>query len=369
MMKRSIYITKVKISKTEKKAVEKVFDSGMIAQGPKVAEFEKRFAKFCGAKYGVATNSGTAALHCACYAVGIGAGDEVITTPFTFVASANAILMVGGKVVFTDIEEETFNIDPQQIKRKISYKTKVIIPIDLFGHPYDYSAVKKIIKKKKILIVEDACQAVGAKYKGYQAGMLGDIGCFSFYATKNMLTGEGGMLVTNNQNFAEKAKMLRHHGQSEKKRYQYFDLGYNYRMTDFVAALGIEQLKKVERLNKQRIKNAQFYLKELANTKGLVLPKTKKGVKHVFHQFTMRITGDFKLNRDQFFDYLKEKGIYCGVYYPKPLHLHPHFQKMGYKKGDFPVAERLAQEVISLPIHPYLTKSELKYIVDTIKTI
>lgn len=368
-MKQSIYITKVKIDKIEKRAMERVFDSGMIVQGPKVAEFEKKFAKFCGAKYGVAVNSGTAALHCACYGVGLGPGDEVITTPFTFVASANAILMAGGKVVFADIEDETFNIDPQQIKKKITSKTKAIIPIDLYGHPYDYQSVKKIVKKKKIFIIEDACQAVGAEYQGRKAGTLGDIGCFSFYATKNMMTGEGGMLVTKNIKFAERARMFRHHGQSEKKRYQYFDLGYNYRMTDFVAALGIEQLKKVTKLNQLRIKNARYFLKHLADIKGLILPKTKKRIKHVLHQFTIRVTPDFPLNRDKLVDYLKDKGIFCGIYYPQPLHLHPHFRRLGYKKGDFPVAEKISREVISLPVHPYLTKSELKYMVKAIKSI
>lgn len=368
-MKRQIFITKVKIGKAERRAVEEVFDSGMIVQGPKVAEFEEKFAQFCGAKNGVAVSSGTAALHCALYAINLKPGDEVITVPFTFVATANCILMSGGKIVFVDIDEETFNIDPEQIRNKITKKTKAIIAVDLYGQPYNYDAVNKIAKENGLFLIEDACQAVGAQDKGRKAGTLGDIGCFSFYATKNMLTGEGGMVVTNKKKYAERAKMFRHHGQSEEKKYEYLDLGYNYRMTDFVAALGIEQLKKIKKLNLLRRKNAQYFVENLKGIKGLILPKVKKGKKHVFHQFTVRATRDFKMTRDELVGYLKEKGIFCGVYYPKPLHLHFHFQRLGYKKGDFPVSERMSGEVLSLPVHPYLTQSELKYIVKVIKSI
>ncbi len=368
-MKKQIFVAKVKISQKEKEAILKVLDSGMIAQGPKVVEFEEKFAAFCGVRNGVAVSSGTAALHCALYAINLKPGDEVITVPFTFVATANCILMSGGKIVFTDIDEETFNISPEQIKNKITKKTKAIIAVDLYGQTYDYDAVKKIAKENGLFLIEDASQAVGAEDKGRKAGTLGDIGCFSFYATKNLMTGEGGMVVTNKKEYADRVRMFRHHGQTEDKRYEYLDLGYNYRMTDFVAALGIEQLKKIKKLNILRRKNAQYFMQNLKGIKGLILPKVKKGKRHVFHQFTIRVTPDFKMTRDEFASYLKEKGIFCGIYYPKPLHLHAHFQRLGYKKGDFPVSERMSDEVLSLPVHPYLTQSELKYIVKVIKSI
>lgn len=366
---RPINISVIKVDNEEKRAIEKVLESGMIVQGQKVAEFEEKFAKFCGSKYAVAVNSGTAALHCACYALGISQGDEVITSPFTFVASANCVLMSGGKVVFADINEETYNISPLEIKKKINSKTKAIIPIDLYGQPYDYEEVKKIADKYGLKIIEDACQAVGAKYHEKKAGTLGDIGCFSFYATKNLMTGEGGMLVTNNEEFAKKAKMFRSHGQEEGKKYQYYDLGYNYRMTDMIAALGIEQLKKVIKLNSVRIQNAQYLLEGLSGIKGLVLPKVKIGNAHVFHQFTIRIMNGFRFTRDELYEYLAKKGIHCGIYYPQPIHLSPHFQKYGHKKGECSIAEKLSGEVISLPIHPYLTKSDLDYMIKVIKAV
>lgn len=357
------------IGEEEIEAVEKVLKSGMIAQGPKVVEFEKRFAKFCGTKYAVAVNSGTAALHCALYACGVKTGDEVITTPFTFVATANAIIMQGAKPVFVDILPDTFNFDPTRIEEKITKRTKAILPVDLFGQIYDVEAVKKIARKYNLKIIEDACQAHGAEYKNKKAGTFGDIGCFSFYATKNMTTGEGGMIVTNKKGYAELAKRFRHHGQSEKTRYQYFDLGYNYRMTDIAAAIGIEQLRKLDSFNEKRIRNAKILTEGLENIKGLIVPIVKKGYKHVFHQYAVRITDEFKVTRDKLVEYSKSKGIGTAIFYPKPLHLHPHFQKLGYKKGEFPVAEKVSKEILSLPVHPLVSERDIKFIIRTIKGI
>ena len=364
-----IFVAKVKIDKEEKEAVIGVLDSGLLAQGAKVGDFEKRFADYCGIKHAVAVNSGTAALHTACHVLGIGPGDEVITTPFTFVATANPILMTGAKVIFTDVKSDTYNLDPLELEKKITPKTKAIIPVDLYGQPYDYRAVKKLAQKHSLLIIEDACQAVGADLAGKKTGALGDIGCFSFYATKNMMTGEGGMLTTNNKLLSEKAKQFRHHGQSEQKRYTYSDLGYNYRMTDISAAIGLSQLKKIDILNNKRIANAEFLADGIRGIKGLITPFAKSDCRHVFHQFTLRITKDFKVSRDQFLQILKEKKIFCGIYYPKPLHLQPYFKKIGYKRGDFPVAEKASREVVSLPVHPYLRKEELNYIIKAIKSI
>ena len=357
-----IPLVKPIIGKEEKDAVLAVLDSGNIAQGQKVKEFEEQFAAMCKAKHAVAVNNGTAALHTALASLGIKKGDEVITSPFTFIASSNTILMQQAKPVFVDIEEEFFHIDPEKIQDAVTDKTKAIVPIDLYGQIYDYDAVKEIADKHDLFIVEDGCQSAGAELNGVKAGMFGDAGCFSFYATKNMTTGEGGMLVTNDGNVAELARRFRHHGQGEN-RYEYFELGYNYRMTDFQAAIGIAQLKKLNKFNEQRIGNAAFLTKELRKFKEITVPKVRKDGKHVFHQYTIRV--DTQL-REKIMANLKEKGIGFGVYYPKPLHLTKFYSAFGYKKGDFPTAERVSTEVLSLPVQPLLSKEELGKIVNVI---
>ncbi|MBI2022999.1 DegT/DnrJ/EryC1/StrS family aminotransferase [Candidatus Giovannonibacteria bacterium] len=349
-------------------AVTNVLRSGIIAQGPRVSEFEKKFAEYCGAKYAIAVNSGTAALHTALYAAGIGKGDEIITTPFTFVATVNAILQLGAKPVFCDIEPVTFNIDPDKLERKITAKTKAILPVDIFGHPYAFEKIRKIANKNKLKIIEDACQAHGAVFKNKKAGALGDIGCFSFYATKNMTTGEGGILVTDNEKYAERARMFRHHGQSQKARYEYFDMGYNYRMTDISAAVGLAQLKKIENFNKNRIKNSAMLTKGLDKIKGIILPHVSPDCKHVFHQYTIRITKHCKMTRDEFSKYLSEKGIGNAVFYPKPLHLVPHIVRAAGKYS-LPIVEQMVKEVLSLPVHPGVSDKDITYIIDTIKNI
>lgn len=362
-----INVSKPIIGKEEIEAVISVMKSGMLVQGPKTAQFEDAFAKYCGTKYAVAFNSGTAALHAGLYALGIGDGDEVITSPFTFVASANPILMQNAKVIFADISSEDFNLDPKEVEKKITNKTKAILPIDLYGQVYDYDLMKIIAEKNNLKILEDACQAVGAEYKGMKAGNFGDVSAFSLYATKNIMSGEGGMITTNDEEIVEKCKRFRHHGQSEKTRYEYWDIGYNYRMTDISAAIGLVQLKKIEELNEKRQLNAKMFTQGLAGIKGLILPNTLNDRKHVFHQYTIRITEEFKTSREKLMEFLEYNNIGSTIYYPKPLHLHPHFTKLGYKEGDFPVAERLAKEVLSLPVHPSLTKEEIGLIIDKIK--
>lgn len=361
-----ITISKPIIGEEEKKAVMDVLNSGMIAQGPRVKELEEKFAQFCGTKYAIAVNSGTAALHCALYALGIKEGDEVITTPFTFVATANPILMQKAKIVFADINKEDFNIDPEEIEKKITSKTKAIIVVDLYGNPFNVNAIKKIAEKYNLKIIEDACQAHGAQYKELRAGNFGDIGCFSFYATKNMMCGEGGMITTNDENYAELCKRFRHHGQSEQTRYEYYDIGYNYRMMDLQAAIALEQLKKIDNFTYKRIANAELFNSELSGIKGVIIPKTDPDKKHVFHQYTV-ICDNQTIQRDELAQYLKENGVGVGIYYPKPLHLHPHFLKMGYKKGDFPISEEISSKVLSLPIHPEVHEEEIKKITNLIK--
>jgi len=358
-----IPISKPLIGPEEEKAVLEVLKSGMIAQGPKVKEFEEKFATFCGAKHAIAMNSGTAALHACMHALGLKPGDEVITTPFTFVASANSILMQGATPVFADIEEETFNLDPKQVEKKITKKTKAILTVNLYGQICHAQAFKDLAKKHNLKLIEDACQSVGAEADGMKSGLIGDMAAFSFYATKNLMCGEGGIVTTNSSEWAELCKRFRHHGQSEQTRYEYYDIGYNYRMMDLVAAIGLAQLAKIDNFTKKRVENAKKLTEGLKNIKEIVVPKILPGNKHVFHQYTIKVLKD----RDKLLARLKEKGIGVGIYYPKPLHLHPHFARMGYKKGDFPVAERVAEQVLSLPVHPALSDSDVNAIIEAVK--
>ena len=364
-----IYISQPSINNKEISSVIKVLKSGEIAQGSLVSKFEKKFAHKFGARYAVAFNSGTAALHTALHVMGIGKGDEIITTPFTFIATVNAILMCDAKPVFVDIDENSFILNSKLIENKITKKTKVILPIDLYGLPFEVNAISKIARKYGIKIVEDACQAHGAKFGKKYAGTLGDIGVFSFYATKNMTTGEGGMILTNIKKYAEKARQFRHHGQITGKSYEYLDMGFNYRMNEIAAAIGLEQLKKLDSFNKKRIKNAQFLSNELSGIAGIELPQTKNNQKHVFHQYTIRVTKKCKISRDELKLYLEKRGISSAIFYPKPLHLYHHLLKFGFKKGDFPITEQLSKEVLSLPINPLLIKKDLKRIVNAIKQV
>jgi perosamine synthetase len=361
-----IPIAKPFLGKEEKKAVLAVLNSGMLAQGPKVKELEAEWLKMCGVKHALALSNGTSALHACLYALGLKPGDEVITTPFTFVASANCILMQGAKPVFADVEEKTFNIDPEAVLAKITDKTRAILPVDLYGQIYDHKAIKEIAEKYNLFIVEDACQAVNAELDGRKAGSFGDMAAFSLYATKNVVSGEGGMVTTDNDAYAELVKRFRHHGQSEQTRYEYHDLGYNYRMTDLQAAIAIEQLKKVEKITSKRIRNAKLLTKGLKQIPGLQVPYVKRGAKHVFHQYTLKVDG-FKLTRDQLVEHLKKNEIGSAVFYPKPLHLHPHFARLGYNDGDFPVAEKLSKQVMSLPVHPSVSKEDIARIITAIK--
>ncbi len=364
--KNMINVSEPIIEQEEIDAVNSVLRSGMLAQGPKVKELEENFAEYCGTKYAVAFTNGTAALHGGLAALGVNKEDEVITSPFTFVATANAVLMQGAKLIFSDISEDDFCLDPEAVKEKITDKTKAIIPVDIYGQVYKYDEMKKIAEEKKIKILEDACQAIGAEQNGQKAGTFGDAAAFSLYATKNIMSGEGGMIVTDDLDVAEKCRRFRHHGQSQKQ-YEYVDLGYNYRMTDLCASIGVEQLKKADKFNSNRRKNAERLLEGLGGIKGLLLPIIKDNNNHVFHQFTIRITEEFKTSRQEFMDYLKSHGVGCGVYYPKPLHLHPHFMDMGYKKGDFPVSERMSEQVLSLPVHPSLSDENMDYIIKVIR--
>jgi perosamine synthetase len=362
-----IGIASPEIGPEEIAAVNNVLKSGMLAQGPKVAELEEAFATYCGTKYAAAVNSGTAALHAALYAAGVREGDEVITTPFSFIATINPILFLGAKPILVDIDPVTFNIDVSKIEQVITEKTKVIMPVHLYGQPCNMDEIEAIAKKHKLLIIEDACQAIGASYANKKAGNLGDLGCFSLYATKNIMSGEGGMITTNDETLIQTIKQFRQHGMISS--YEYADIGYNYRLTDLQAAIATEQLKKTDMFNEARRRNAEIFDKGLRGIKGITLPKVADKRTHAYHQYTMRISTGFVLERESLMAKLKEHEVGSGIYYHKPLHTYPHIQKLGYKAGDFPEAEKAAAEVLSLPVHPKVTQSDAARIAALIREL
>jgi dTDP-4-amino-4,6-dideoxygalactose transaminase len=363
MSKIKIPIASPIIGDEEIEEVVKVLKSGFIAQGPKVAEFEKKFAKFVNSEYAVATSSGTTALHTSLLSCKIGKGDEVITTPFSFAATGNSILYTGARPVFVDINPETFNIDFNNIEEAITDKTKAILPVHLYGQVADMDEISKIAKKHDLFVIEDAAQAHGAIYKDKKVGSLGNMACFSFYPTKNMTTSEGGMITTDNEELAEKAKMIRAHGES--KRYEHAILGYNFRMTDIAAAIGLAQLKKIEKFNAKRIVNANYLTEKLKSVKGITTPKHIKNTKHVYHQYTIKVTcGD----RDDWVKLLNENEIGTGIHYPIPIYKQELYIELGYD-NHLKNTEEAASNVISLPVHPSLTEKDLKSIIKVLKEI
>jgi len=352
-----IPIAKPITGEEERVAVLEVLNSGRLSQGPRVEEFESKFAEFTGTKYGIAVNSGTAALQVALMAH-VKAGEEVIVPSFTFIATANAVLLAGGKPVFADIEDETYALDPENVKEKITPNTKAIIPVHLYGHPADMKAIMEIAHDHNLEVIEDASQAHGAEFHGKKAGSFG-MGCFSFYPTKNITTGEGGMITINSKEIAEKARMIRNHG--SKKMYEHEILGLNLRMNEISAAIGVQQLKRLEEFNSMRIKNAEFLSERLRNS--LIKPVVRKNCKHVFNQYTVRVK-----RRDEFAKILNREGIGVRVYYPIPVHKQPFYRKLGYN-DKLPVTERVSTEVVSIPVHPSITRKDLDYIVSAINNI
>lgn len=353
-----IPIAKPLLGDEELEAIRAVMQSGQVAQGPVVAEFESVFAQMCGVRYAIATSSGTTALHLALLAHGIGPGDEVITSPFTFIASANSILYTGARPVFVDVEEDTFNMDAAQIEAAITPRTKAIMPVHLFGLPCDMGAIMDIAARHGLAVIEDACQAHGATYAGQAAGSFGS-GCFSFYATKNMTTAEGGMVTTNDEAIAERVRLLRNHGM--RQRYYHEELGYNFRMTDLQAAIGLVQLRKLPEFNAARIRHAALLSERLADV--VTVPTLPPGRQHVFHQYTVRIAQD----RDSVAAKLNAAGVGIGIFYPVPVHQQAPYRALGYGNQRFPVAERLSREVLSLPVHPALTPADLETIVREVR--
>jgi dTDP-4-amino-4,6-dideoxygalactose transaminase len=355
-----IPIAKPIIEDEEVEEVVKVLRSGFIAQGPKVAEFEEKFADYIGVEYAVAASSGTTALHLALLAADVGPGNEVITTPFTFAATGNSVLYVGAKPVFVDINPETYNLDPEKVEEAVTTKTKAIMPVHLYGQPADMDPINATAEDHGLKVIEDAAQAHGAIYNGKKVGSIGDMGCFSFYPTKNMTTSEGGIITTDNYEMAEKARVLRAHGESE--RYTHVVLGYNFRMTDIAAAIGLAQLKKLEKFNEKRIENAAYLTKHIDDINGIKAPFVSENVRHVFHQYTVRIEN----KRDEVMEFLNSRGIGTGIHYPKPIYMQKLYNELGFS-ASCPESELAASEVLSLPVHPSLEKSDLEKIVSVLE--
>jgi len=357
---RSIPISRPDITEAEKAAVIEVLESGLLAQGTRTAKFEEHFAQMCGVKHAVAVSSGTSALHIALLTNGIGPGDEVLTTPFTFIATVNAILFTGAKPVFVDIEEETFNLDLFQAESLVTSRTKAILPVHLYGQMCDMDKVVAISDRYGLKIIEDACQAISATYNGRCAGSFGT-GTFSLYATKNIMCGEGGMITTDDDGIAEQCRMLRNHGM--KRRYYHEMLGYNYRLTDLQAAIGLVQLERLPEFSQKRASNAKYLNSRI---ESMIKPKEKQGFKHVWHQYTVRVRKD--QDRDHVAQQLNNAGIGTGIYYPIPTHKQPYIKEI-CGEMTLPVAEQMAKEVISLPVHSQLSTEDLKFIVEEVNKL
>ncbi len=357
---KNISIAKPLLGKEEVQAVTEVIQSGMLGQGPVVKKFEEVFAASCGSTHAVATNNGTSALHAALLATGLGPGDEVIVPTFTFFATASAVSMCGATPVFADVDPKTFNIDPVSTGSLITPHTRAIIGVHLYGQPFDVKPLRELCDDRKLILIEDAAQAHGATYAGRTVGSLGDLACFSFYATKNMTTGEGGMVTTNSDLYDGSIRSLINHGQREK--YLHTRLGYNYRMTDLAAAIGLVQLRKLGMMNAARQANAATLDRSLAETR-LILPTVASDRTHVYHQYVIRVPASL---RETFIRSLQERGIATAIHYPRCLHEQPFYQTAGIS---CPVGERLSREVVSLPVHPGLSTKDMEYVCSNIREV
>jgi dTDP-4-amino-4,6-dideoxygalactose transaminase len=343
------------------RGLKSVFQKGNFILGEEAKKFEQDFAHYCDSKYGVGVNSGTDALSLAMAALGVSKGDEVILPTFTFIATALCVSYVGATPVFVDIEDDTYNIDPVKLKDAITQKTKAIIPVHIYGQPSNMQEIREIASKQKIAVVEDAAQAHGATYQGRKVGSLGDVACFSFYPTKSLgAFGDAGMIITSRDDIHEKALMLRDYGR--RGRYDHVIKGHNSRLDTVQAVVLSAKLKHLDQWNKMRNAAAQEYCRILKNVSGVRTPIIKSDRTHVFQTFAVRVK-----NRDKVCEALQKKGIGVLIHYPIPIHLQEAYSELGYKKGDFPVSEKLAQEVLSLPMFPHMNKDQIEYVSASLK--
>ncbi len=371
---RKYQIARPFIDKDDKAGVMEVLNSGSLSLGPKYSQFEQQMAKFVGSKFALAVSSGTAGLHLAVKALGIGEGDEVITTPFSFIASANCILFEKAKPVYVDIDKETFNLDPDKIEAVITKKTKAILVVHIFGQSADMAKIIKIAKKHNLKVIEDACESLGAKFSGKMTGTFGDVGVYSFYPNQQMTTGEGGIIVTDSKSIFELCDSMRNQGRPLRPSVKDMNwdwlvnerLGYNYRMDEMNASLGITQLKKLKWMIEKRIELAGWYTSALAKEPKIIIPKVMTNRTHSWFVYVVRIT---ERRRNAAMDKLNNAGIQVRPYFPT-IHLQPFMQKMfGFKKGDFPIAEKISSETLALPFYIGLNKQNVRYITNKLLEI
>ena len=367
-----IPLSKPDITEKEKKAVLGVLETSRLSLGKKYLEFEKLIAKFVGVKYAVAVNSGTSGLHLIVRALGIGRGDEVITTPFSFIASSNCILFEGAKPIFVDIDEKTFNIDVSKIEEKITNKTKAILAGDIFSQPADWDELKRIAKKRKLFLIEDSAEALGSIYKSKKCGSFGDAGVFAFYPNKQITTGEGGVILTNNKNIYSLCKSMANQGRKvlNGKWLEHIRLGYNYRLDEMSCALGIAQMKRIKEILGKRKRVADLYNKKLKGIDNLEIPYIKPGNKLSWFVYTVKLNKKFVgKKRDLIIKEMAKRGIQCSNYF-QTIHLQPFYKKeFLYKSGDFPVAENVSERTLALPFFNDLTEKEIDSVVKNLKEV
>jgi perosamine synthetase len=359
------------ITPAEIDAVVAVMKTPHLSLGPKLAEFEAAFARYCGTRYAVAISSGTAALHLCMAAIGIRPGDEVISTPFSFVASSNCILFEGGRPVFVDIDPDTWNIDPARIEAAVTPRTRAIIPVDVFGQPADMDPILAVARKHGLRVVEDSCEALGARYHGRRAGALGDVGVFGFYPNKQITTGEGGVLITNDDEVARLARSMRNQGRDPSSGWLgHPRLGYNYRMPDILAALGTSQLGRLDEFVAKRAKVAGMYSQRLREERRVGLQKIEPHVSMSWFVFVVKLADSYEAkDRDRIMAELRKRNIGCNNYFA-PIHLQPFYaEKFGYKRGDFPITERVADHTFALPFHPNLSEAEVDEVVRVLRSL
>jgi len=354
------------INQDDISAVLSVLQTNQLSLGPRLSEFEKVMTDWAGQKHGIAVNSGTSGLHLIIRAMDLKDGDEVITTPFSFIASSNCLLFERAVPVFADIEPETLNIDPSAIERAITPKTKAILAVHAFGHPADMDPIREIAQRHSLRVIEDSCEAIGAQYKGRPAGSLGDAGVFAFYPNKQMTTGEGGVIVTDDDEIAALCRSMRNQGRGEGDRWLFHErLGYNYRLDELSCALGVSQAARLEKILAMRTDVAQRYHQRLAGIKGVRLPFTADYAKISWFIYVIRLAES--IDRDKVMGRLEESGVGCRPYFT-PIHLQPFYREMfGYKEGDFPITERVAASTIALPFFNKITDAQIDYVADILK--
>lgn len=367
-----IPLSKPDITKREIDSVLNVLKTSYLSLGSKYLEFEKILADFASVKYAVTVNSGTSGLHLIIRALGIGEGDEIITTPFSFIASSNCILYERAKPVFVDIDEKTFNIDVKKIEEKITSKTKAILAVDIFSQSADWDELKKIAKKHNLYLIEDSAEALGSEYKGKKCGSFGDAAVFAFYPNKQITTGEGGVILTNNKKIYELCRSMANQGRKVKdgKWLEHVMLGYNYRLDEMSCALGIAQMERIKEILKKRTKVAELYNKKLKGIKGLEIPHITQGNKLSWFVYVVKLAESFAdKKRDKIIKKMAENGIQCSNYF-QSIHLQPFYKnEFGYKKGDFPMAEGISKRTVALPFFNNLTEKEIDFVVKNLKDI